>query len=45
MHLDPTQMKWLPVVLLVASNVFMAFTLLPGRRDKERPLDPPAAQR
>ena len=25
MHLDPTQMKWLPVVLLVASNVFMTF--------------------
>ena len=38
MHLDPTQMKWLPVVLLVASNVFMTFAWYGHLKFKSSPL-------
>ena len=38
MHLDPTQTKWLPVVLLVASNVFMTFAWYGHLKFKSSPL-------
>jgi uncharacterized protein len=38
MHLDPTQMKWLPVVLLVGSNVFMTFAWYGHLKFKSSPL-------
>jgi uncharacterized protein (DUF486 family) len=38
MHLDLTQSKWLPVVLLVASNVFMTFAWYGHLKFKSSPL-------
>ena len=38
MHLDPTQMKWLPVVMLTVSNVFMTFAWYGHLKFKSSPL-------
>jgi len=38
MHLDPTRLKWLPVVMLTASNVFMTFAWYGHLKFKNSPL-------